>query len=185
MFTPVILQTHPTMNMKTEKQNIERYTAIGFLEHYNQLFLSDFNIVEVTDAPDIRCKDSKGNELNIEITITEDSNGDMKSVFGRSDNKSIEQLKEHLQRVKEGKERIKINCLSSSIRGSLIRRIEAKLFKDYGRNVALVVRDSSGVDWDWDFEIPNIAVALKGKRNPYDKGIWLLNRTKTRIFRIV
>ncbi|HSW62147.1 MAG TPA: hypothetical protein VLH56_02330 [Dissulfurispiraceae bacterium] len=171
--------------MKNEKQNIEYHTACGFLDHYNQHLGADYSIYEINDAPDIRCKDSKGNILNLEITTTEDSDGDIICALGRSDKKSLPHLKEHLKRVREGKETIKINSLSGNVNATLFCRIEAKLMNDYGNNVALVIRDTSGVDWDWDYEISTIAERLSGKRNPFDKGIWLLNRAMTRLFKIV
>lgn len=123
--------------------------------------------------------------MNLEITTTEDSDGDIICALGRSDKKSLPHLKEHLKKVQEGEETIIINCLSGNVSATLFRRVEDKLMNDYGNNVALVIRDTSGVDWDWDYEIPAIAERLSEKRNPFDKGIWLLNRAKTRLFKIV
>ena len=55
---------------------------------------------------------------------------------------------------------------------------------DYGPNAALVVRDSSGVDWDWDDVIPSIRSRLDPPKNPFIRGIWLLSRVKDRLFQI-
>ncbi len=57
--------------------------------------------------------------------------------------------------------------------------------KDYGRNVALVVRDTSGVNWNWENVIAEISQIFKSVKNPYDKGIWLLYCQKTKIHKIV
>jgi hypothetical protein len=59
----------------SEKHAIERETAEGFLLFYNQIFGTDFKVVEMADAPDVRCADSLGNSLNLEVTITEDRPG--------------------------------------------------------------------------------------------------------------
>ncbi len=59
----------------SEKQAIERGTAEGFLVLYNQFLRTDFKIVEMSDAPDARCKDSHGNMLNLEITTTKTVRG--------------------------------------------------------------------------------------------------------------
>lgn len=61
-----------------ETEKIEKGTAEGFLALYNQHFGTDFETVEVSDAPDVRCADSHGNRLNIEVTATEDRPGDTK-----------------------------------------------------------------------------------------------------------
>jgi hypothetical protein len=51
--------------------------------------------------------------------------------------------------------------------------------------VALVVRDISGVDWEWDSVAEDLKKILSLKTNPFDKGIWILNRAKTKLYHIV
>jgi len=47
-----------------------------------------YKIVDHSDAPDIRCVDSDGNKLNLEITMTEDQPGDIQALLGRSDHRN-------------------------------------------------------------------------------------------------
>ena len=65
----------------SEKEKIEIATADAFIHLYNVEMNSSFEVVEYADAPDIRCKDSSENTLNLEITLTEDRAGDIPAVF--------------------------------------------------------------------------------------------------------
>jgi hypothetical protein len=67
----------------------------------------------------------------------------------------------------------------------IVSRIQSKLSKDYGSNAALVVRDSSPLDWDWNLVTDQIKNMLNLKRNPFDKGIWIISYSKDKIFRIL
>jgi hypothetical protein len=168
-----------------EKTNIEQGTADGFLSIYNPHHGTDYEIIEVSDAPDIRCRDSEGSELNLEITTTEDNDRDIQALLGRSNHLSIEALEKHNERVAAGLEKPKINSLSGNVSDNLIARIQSKLNKDYGNNVALVVRDTSGCDWELDEVENEIRSRLDLSRNPFEKGIWVLSRVKNKLFRIV
>ena len=64
----------------------------------------------------------------------------------------------------------------------VVKRIEKKLSKRYGPNTALVVRDTSGVDWDWDLVGDAIKDRLKSVQNPFDTGIWILSSAKNKNF---
>lgn len=167
-----------------EKQKIEQASAEGFLVLFNQRFGTDYQIVELGDAPDVCCQDSKGAELNLEITLTEDRPRDIQSSLGRSSHRSIEALVEHNIRVSEGKEKPQSSCLSGKVLTQMAGRINEKLVNSYGRNTALVVRDTSGVDWDWDFVIEELKEMTKSKRGQFDKGIWILNHTKTKLYQV-
>lgn len=168
----------------SERHVIERGTAEGFLTLYNRLFETDFKIVEMADAPDARCADSRGNTLNVEVTTTEDRPGDIKALRGRSDSRSLEALRAHVERVARGEEPPQFSSLSDEVSDTLVERLESKLKNDYGPNAALVVRDTSGVDWDWDFVIPTIRSRLNLAKNPFSCGIWVLSRVKDRLFQI-
>ena len=67
----------------------------------------------------------------------------------------------------------------------IVSRIQPKLKKDYGSNVALVVRDASLVGWDWDMVINQIKAQLNFERNPFDKGIWIITYLKDNIYRVL
>ena len=66
-----------------------------------------------------------------------------------------------------------------------IERIQSKLDKDYGSNVALVVRDTSPLDWDWGWVLDEIQNGLDLTRNPFDRGIWIISNSKDRTFRVM
>jgi hypothetical protein len=157
----------------SEKEQIEYATAIGFLALYNPEFGTDYSITEHGDSPDIRCFDSAGNGLNLEITMTEDWSGDIQANLGRSNQRDIDMV--HL---------LPTNCLNAEVLDHAYTRIHRKLNKDYGSSVALVLRDTSGADWDWDMVADELKTRLEMNRIPFDKGIWIINNWKSRMFRI-
>lgn len=166
----------------SEKQLIELATAEGFLALYNKLYRTNYLVCKVAgvgEVPDVFAKDSHGNEFGIEVTLTEDRVGDIASALGRSDHKSGDALVAHLQRVKEGREELRFNCLSQNVLAVLVERLKAKLNKRYGNNIALVVRDTSAVPWLWEHVIPLVQANLTGLAVPFDRGVWLLSRCKS------
>lgn len=168
----------------SEKHAIEKGTAEGFLILYNQHFGTDFEIVAMADAPDVRCADSRGNTLNLEITTTEDRPGDIKAAVGRSDSRSLEALRDHNERIARRREPLQFSSFLDEASDHLVERLQGKMKNDYGPNAALIVRDSSGGDWDWDLVIPAIRSRLNLANNPFSRGIWLLSRVKDRLFQI-
>jgi hypothetical protein len=170
-----------------EKEAIEKETAGAFIKLYNNAMGTSFSIVEYSDAPDICCKDSHGKTFNFEITLTEDRPKDIQAVLGRSDHRSIEALRKHLVDVKTGKAnpRYRASCLQGNVIAMIVSRIQSKFKKDYGPNAALVIRDTSPVDWDWDMVIDQIKPQLSSGQNPFDKGIWILTYAKDKIYRIL
>jgi len=170
-----------------EKEVIEKAIADAFIKLYNSEMGTSFSIVEYSDAPDIRCQDSKGNKFNFEITLTEDRPKDIQANLGRSDHRSLEALKEHLADVKAGKANPldKTSCLQGNVTEMIVSRIQPKLKKDYGANVALVIRDASPVGWDWDMVIDQIKSHLRLERNPFDKGIWIITYRKDKLYKIL
>lgn len=170
-----------------EKEAIEKATADAFIELYNSERGSSFSIIEYSDAPDIRCQDPDGNKFSFEITLTEDRPKDIQAQLGRSDHKSSESLKKHLEDVKAGKANPleKVSCLQGNVTAMIVNRIQLKLKKDYGSNVALVVRGASSSDWDWGIVINQIKAQLNLERNPFDKGIWIITCRKDKIYRLL
>ena len=170
-----------------EKKAIEKETADAFIELYNKKNGSTYRIIEYSDAPDIRCKDSEGNVFNFEITLTEDHPKDIAALLGRSDHRSIESLKKHLAEVKAGKANPleRVSCLQGNVTEMIVSRIQPKLSKDYGPNVALVIRDTSPLDWPWDEVKEQIDSLLDMKRNPFEKGIWIISYSKDRIYNLM
>ena len=166
-----------------EKEAIERATADAFIVLYNTQMGTSFVILEHSDAPDFLCKDPAGNVFNFEVTLTEDHRGDVKAALGRSNHRSPEALKKHLSDVEAGRAHPMewTSCLQGNVAGNMVRCIQKKLTKDYGPNVALVVRDTSGCDWDWDSVADQIKHDHNFELNPFDKGIWVISRSKDRI----
>jgi hypothetical protein len=170
-----------------EKEAIERATADAFVELYNLEKRTSFSIIEYSDAPDIRCKDLKGDIFNFEITLTEDRPKDIAVVLGRSDQKSIEVLRQHLDKVKAGKANPleNVSCLQENVTEMIISRILPKLKKDYGLNVGLVIRDTSPVCWDWELVLEDIKSRIGSRKNPFDMGIWIISCRKDKIYKII
>jgi len=171
----------------SEKKDIEKATAEGFIKLYNAKMRTTYRIIDYSDSPDTRCVNSDGNKLNIEITMTEDRPGDIQALLGRSDHRSLEALKAHRAEVEAGKASSLelVSCLQGNLIAMLVSRIKAKLKKDYGPNTVLVVRDTCPADPDWDLELDEIKAQLDLSRNPFNKGIWILSKTKDRLFRVV
>jgi len=169
-----------------EKKAIEKATADAFITLYNDQMGSTYRIIEYSEAPDIQCKDTEGNEFNFEITLTEDRPQDIAALCYRSNHRSLENLKKHLQEVEAGRadplERV--SCLQGNVTEILISRIKKKLSKNYGPNTALVIRSTSPVDWSWDTVREQIESSLDSEHNPYDKGIWIISYSKDKIFRL-
>ena len=159
-----------------EKEQIEKAIAEEFLEVYNSEFNKSFTIQMISDKPDIICADCNGEKFNLEITMTEDRSGDIKALLGRSDHKNLEYIKIHgMGPASE---------LNGNVINNVCKRILDKMNKDYGMKVALVLRDTSGVGWDWDFVIDDIKNRVTGLKNPFDLGIWILS-PKKEIYRII
>lgn len=173
--------------MLSEKQQIELATAERFLEHYNELYgthLAGHHLANDGEVPDVLAHDSKGFNLGIEVTITEDRPKDIAAALGRSDHKSGEALQAHLARVHAGQEEIRFNTLTGNVIDTLIQRIRVKLLKRYGPNTALVVRDISPTPWLWDHINASILARLKDMSITFDRGIWLVNRDRTSVFNL-
>lgn len=170
-----------------EKEAIEKATADAFIKLYNSETGSSFTIVEYSDAPDIRCKDPDNNTFNFEITLTEDRPKNIQANLGRSDHRNLDALKKHLEEVKAGKANPleRVSCLQGNVTEMIVCRIQPKLKKDYGNNVALVIRDASPIGWDWDMVIDQIRSQLDLEKNPFDKGIWIITYQKDKIYKIL
>ncbi len=166
-----------------EKEEIEKATADIFIKLYNTKMGSSFSIIEYSDAPDIQCTDPHKNKFNFEITLTEDKPNDIKALLGRSDHKRWEKT---ISEIKTGKTKAYevVSCLQGNVTETIISRIKPKFKKDYGKNVALVIRDTSPLNWEWDTAIDQIKLQLNLNENPFNKGIWIITYTMDKIYRI-
>ena len=120
-----------------EGKQIEQATAEGFLRLFNLRFGEDYEVVEPSDVPDVRCRDSKGRGLNLEITLTEDRARDIQAALGRSDHRNLENLN-----------LAPVSSLRRNVLEQAVKRINKKFCRQYGSSAALVVRDASGIDWN-------------------------------------
>lgn len=155
-----------------EKQKIELATAKGFLSLYNAEYGTSFDVKELSDSPDVICVNANGEQLGLEITLTEDCSRDVQAALGRSDHRDIEnfdpsQPASHLQ---------------GNVLASLLQRVRQKLQNNYGARTALVIRSTSGIDWDWDTQLQDVHRELNGQQNHFDSGVWLVNRQMDRMF---
>ena len=163
----------------TEKERIEKATAGEFIQAYNEKFNTFFAVKELSDHPDIICEDKGGNQLKLEITLTEDQDNDIKALLGRSEHKNIEYVKKHGMGP--------VSVFQGNVMEHAYNRILAKMSKDYGVNVALVVRDVSPLQWDWNVCISELTKKLENVSNPFDKGVWILttSQNQNKIFRVL
>jgi len=146
----------------TEKEKIEKATAEKFLKLYNIKFSTSYKIKKLSDSPDVLCEDLNGNKLSLEITLTEDCGGDIKALLGRSEHKDLAYVKKY----ETGPGRAFVDVSKNAI-----QIINKKILKDYGTNVALVIREVSPLDWDWSDVRYDKPTDIK---NPFNKGIWIL-----------
>jgi len=157
-----------------EKEQIEKATVDAFVELHNEMYGTAHSVREYGDhdgdRPDALCVAADGDEFNVEVTITEDRPGDIQWALVKAD-----------QRPYQGPpgSRLQANVLAQ-----LAGRLDKKSLRRYGGRTALVIRDSSGVDWDWEDIRPQAKEYLQQRGNPYQLGIWVVNRAKTRLHRI-
>ena len=173
----------------SEKEEIEQSTAKHFLELYNKEYQTEYYIVEHSDSPDILCKDKEENIFNIEITMTQDKDKDIQALLGRSNHKSVEVLKEKMRKYKNGEisfEEIRGTSFSDNSIPMLLEAIRKKSSKDYGNNVALVIRDTSPLGWDYTIHLNDIREQIQAifTKKVFDKGIWLINLNLNKIYQL-
>lgn len=165
------------MSNRSEKRPIELALGRSFLIEYNRVHKTTYQVVCPADAPDIRCADSTGDELNIEITRSDDREGDIQAALGRSESRSVDIAKAPLEKGRQG--RANVFSMVSNFETDVVPRvaecIRKKLYKDYGTNVALVVYHKTGCHWDWDRAVCQLRERIDLSANPYDKGIWILD----------
>ncbi len=172
--------------MNEKKQN-ELSTAEAFLELYNSKNSTSYSIVKHDDTPDFQCKDQESNKLNLEITLSQDREKDIQAALGRSNSRNFEKLKRHIEDVKAGKANPLegVSCSHGSVLEMMVKCIEPKLKKDYGSNVALVIRHVSGIFWKWHLIEDQIKERLDLSRNTFAKGIWIISNSLDEIYRLI
>lgn len=143
----------------SEKESIEQGTAEEFLRAYKSHTGEDFVIIEHSDSPDFRCRNTKtGDLLDLEITLLEDVHGDAKYRLRRGDRPGVRRFdNDTVNRFKE--------------------RIADKCGKDYGPHAALVLRQVAPL-WtiaDWDMYRCDFQAVIPDRcKIAFRKGIWIL-----------
>jgi hypothetical protein len=88
-----------------------------------------------------------------------------------------EVLSEHLDAVRAGKASALERADTPEMwNGQLVRCLEAKAAKDYGKNVALAIRDASPMGWDIDQR--RIADSCRKAASTFDRGVWLFDESE-------
>jgi len=142
-----------------EKADIERATAEEFLRVYNAYSRTNFTIIEHSDSPDFRCRDtSTGESLNLEVTNLEDLHGDIQYLVGRGSRQGARSFSQDtLARFRE--------------------RITDKCMSDYGPSAALVLRQVVPL-WttqDWEMYRDDFQAHIPADcKATFKKGIWVL-----------
>jgi hypothetical protein len=172
----------------TEVEEIEKVGIESFLPQYNHRMGTDYRAVRFAkkgEAPDAICRDSTGNHIQIEVTLTEDNPMDLPAQLGRSEHKSLDAVQRRMDRVKLGLEPIWFSSLEGNVLEMAVSRITSKYDKRYGPRTLLLVRDTSPLNWDWSNVIDKLRSKVDLPSNPFDLGIWILNFDKSNIFEIV
>lgn len=156
-----------------EKKMIEKASAERFIDVYNEKFNTDFHIKQLSENPDVIFEDKVRNTISFEVTLTQDGKDDIPCLLGRSNKRDLSQF-------------ISSNRAASRLDTDVVEQakksIMEKMYSDYGRNVGLIVRDVSPIDWDWDRVVSilrdKVLNEIRNGRNPFDKGIWMLSNDK-------
>jgi len=148
-----------------EKQQIELATANAFLALFNQRMGTSFEPVEVSDTPDVRCRDASTEQmLDLEITLLEDRPDDIAYMLGR-----VEVVDEFsVTRVID---------FRRDVIPRLVDRLKDKLLSAYGERTALLIRQVGPI-WDatdWRREAPAVVSEVLARREKhYGMGVWIL-----------
>ena len=156
-----------------EKKAIELATIHSFLGLYNHIMITTYKVALHSDNPDFICSDSEGSILQVDVTLTESAKGDIKARLGRSNHKNVKKMKVSSKSLQDNTIEIVLTC------------IRKKLLKRYGPNTALVVRDTCPLDLNWDLFLYQISKVLGNEYNPYDKGVWIINDSKDKTYRVL
>ncbi len=124
--------------------------------------------------------------LSLETTVLEDRPGEIAVLLGRSDARSLERRLVDMERV-DRSEIEAVDMVASFGRDTLTnlyQRLKAKIAKAYpASDVALVMRGTSPLDWDWNLYTDGIQHLLDAllrepglTQHPYDRGIWIVAR---------
>ena len=150
----------------SEKKNIEKATAQLFLNLYNNMMSTNYDIQKLGDTPDVICKDTNtGRVLELEITLLQDVQGDVAYVLGRG------------QKPISPTTKSTVVSFNDDTATQLDTILGKKLLSSYGANAALVIRQVSPL-WEpkeWTILAPKFRQKfLKGKQENYGMSVWII-----------
>jgi hypothetical protein len=147
------------MKSKLGTLKIERSAAEKFLRVYNARTGTQFEIVEHSDSPDLRCRDRMTGELlDLEITLLEDVHGDARYKLGRGPRQGV-------------------RCFNQDTLSQFKERVTDKCNKDYGPHAALVMVQVADL-WttsDWEMYLDDFQAVIPSEcKHTFTKGVWVL-----------
>lgn len=149
----------------SEKQRIEMATVMYYLNYLNRLRGSDYSVQHHGDAPDFRIANSAGDRMDVEVTLSDDRDGDIAVLLGRKECRTPGPVLGGAQ----------VDCSTGVPLGRLVEIVKAKSIKRYGDRCALVIRQASPVGWDLEHLAAGAREVLKNTRQPYTEGVWLIS----------
>jgi len=149
-----------------KKKDAERSIATAFLALYNAEFSTQFQIAELSDAPDVRCRDPQsGRFLALEISLLDDFPGWIEHALAGKP-----------QRVSPHTGTTAVS-FTEDVVPLFEQQIGRKLLSSYGAHTALVLFNTTAL-WgpsEWSFFKERYAPALlAGKENHYGGGVWII-----------
>jgi hypothetical protein len=149
-----------------DKKQAERAIGIAFLELYNSIFDTGYQIVKHDDAPDLHCADpSSGRPLYLEISLLDDFPGWIEHVLAGKP-----------QRVSPHTGTTAVS-FTEDVVPLFEQQIGRKLLSRYGRATALVFYNTTAL-WgplEWRiFKAKYAPALLAGNEHNYGAGIWVL-----------
>lgn len=152
--------------MESEKKKIEKETAQAFLSLYNPKYGTHFKVSELSEAPDVVCKDAEsGDILFLEVTLLENLKGNVAHELGRGNPPISPTTK------------TTVIDFFKDVVPCFRKQLEKKLLSSYGEKTALVLRQVS-ILWEpmeWEWIKPYFqAEILKGKESQFGAGIWVI-----------
>lgn len=151
----------------SEKEQIERGTGQIFLDLFNEQYGHHFEIVELADSPDVRCRDSvTGDQVLVEACVLEDLPGDAQYLLDRGPKPP-------------GQWGTGVRGFVQDAVPMLINLLRGKFRTRYGPGTALVIRQLSPL-WfrtEWSNAHQDVPWGDIGyKADIFDRGIWILCR---------
>jgi hypothetical protein len=150
----------------SQKQQIEKGTAEVFLPIYNMRHGTNFEIVELSDTPDVICKDpGSGAVLYLEIGLIQDLEGEIADELNRGKESAPS---EYL---------LPVRSLYDDALPNYRKVIQKKMQSAYGKDTALVLRQVSPIWGPNEWKIlatQHLSDLLVGSEAKFGAGVWVI-----------